>query len=100
MYIGFGSVGSQNPEATANPVLGALERSGQRAVLLKGWGGLARGELPHTVSLSDPVLHTWLLPQMAVNFHCGGAGTASAALRAGRPPSCHYSGISRTGARG
>ncbi|PNY80974.1 glycosyltransferase [Deinococcus koreensis] len=85
VYIGFGSMGSRDPEATADLVLAALERSGQRAVLLSGWGGMARGELPENVFLSGPAPHTWLLPQMAATVHHGGAGTTAAALRAGVP---------------
>lgn len=85
VYIGFGSMGSRDPEATADLVLAALERSGQRAVLLSGWGGLSRSELPGSVFLSGPAPHTWLLPQMAATVHHGGAGTTAAALRAGVP---------------
>jgi sterol 3beta-glucosyltransferase len=85
VYIGFGSMGSRDPEATADLVLGALNRSGQRAVLLSGWGGLARGDLPEHVYMSGPAPHTSLLPLMATTVHHGGAGTTAAALRAGVP---------------
>jgi sterol 3beta-glucosyltransferase len=85
VYIGFGSMGSRDPEATADLVLEALGRSGQRAVLQSGWGGLMRGELPSSVHMSGPAPHTWLLPQMAATVHHGGAGTTAAALRAGVP---------------
>ena len=85
VYIGFGSMGSSDPAATTDLVLEALSRSGQRAVLLQGWGGLTHSELPETVFLSGPAPHTWLLPQMAATVHHGGAGTTAAALRAGVP---------------
>lgn len=85
VYIGFGSMGSRDPEATADLVLEALRHNGQRAVLLQGWGGLTRGELPGSVFLSGPAPHSWLLPQMAATVHHGGAGTTAAVLRAGVP---------------
>ncbi len=85
LYIGFGSMGNRNPEETADLVLSALERTGQRAVLLKGWGGLMSKTLPDNVYLSDAVPHTWLFPRMAAVIHHGGAGTTAAGLRAGVP---------------
>ncbi len=85
LYIGFGSMGNRNPEETADLVLSALERTGQRAVLLKGWGGLMSKTLPGNVYLSDAVPHTWLFPRMAAVIHHGGAGTTAAGLRAGVP---------------
>ena len=85
LYIGFGSMGNRNPEETAELVLSALERTEQRAVLLKGWGGLMSKTLPEHVYLSDAVPHTWLFPRMAAVIHHGGAGTTAAGLRAGVP---------------
>jgi UDP:flavonoid glycosyltransferase YjiC (YdhE family) len=85
LYIGFGSLSSRNPEATAELVLAALASTGRRAVVLSGWGGLKPAELPDTVFMVDSIPHAWLFPQMAAVIHHGGAGTTAAGLRAGAP---------------
>jgi sterol 3beta-glucosyltransferase len=85
IYIGFGSMGSRSPEATANLVLQAVEKAGQRAILLSGWGGLRADNVPDSVYLIDSVPHDWLFPRMAGVVHHGGAGTTAAGLRAGIP---------------
>ncbi len=80
VYVGFGSMGSRNPEATADLVLSALERTHQRAVMQSGWGGLKKDRLPETVFLLESAPHTWLFPRMAAVVHHGGAGTTAAGL--------------------
>lgn len=85
VYIGFGSMGHRNPQATADLVLQALGRTGQRAVMQSGWGGLKKERLPETVFGIDSAPHTWLFPRMAAVVHHGGAGTTAAGLRAGVP---------------
>lgn len=85
VYIGFGSMGSRNPQEAGQIALEALERSGQRGVLAAGWGGLSLSELPKTVHMIASIPHSWLFPQMAAVVHHGGAGTTAAGLRAGVP---------------
>ena len=85
VYIGFGSMGSRNPEETADLVLQAIAQTGQRAILQSGWGGLAPQDLPAHVFIVNSVPHSWLFPQMAAIVHHGGAGTTAASLRAGVP---------------
>ncbi len=85
VYVGFGSMGNRNPEETAALVLRAIKQTGQRAVLLSGWGGLAAGEVAESVFLVDSVPHAWLFPRMAAVVHHGGAGTTGAGLTAGVP---------------
>lgn len=85
VYIGFGSMGSRDPEAVAQVVLKALERAGQRGILASGWGGMNSAELPDTVYRLSSAPHSWLFPQMAAVVHHGGAGTTAAGLRAGVP---------------
>ncbi|MGL4609072.1 MAG: glycosyltransferase [Trueperaceae bacterium] len=85
VYIGFGSMGSRKPEETANLVLAALEKSKQRAILLSGWSGMKRENMPDSVLLVDSVPHSWLFPRVAAVVHHGGAGTTAAGLRAGVP---------------
>jgi sterol 3beta-glucosyltransferase len=85
IYIGFGSMGSRNPEQTADLVLEAIAMTGQRAILQSGWGGLSKTDLPDTVFIVDSISHSWLFPRVAAVVHHGGAGTTSAGLRAGVP---------------
>jgi sterol 3beta-glucosyltransferase len=89
VYIGFGSLADPNPAHTIELVRRALALSGQRGVLLTGWGGEAappagaNGAAP--VHFVADVPHAWLFPQMAALVHHGGAGTTGAGLRAGVP---------------
>lgn len=85
VYIGFGSMRARDPERTARVALEALRRTGQRGVLLTGWGGLRPEEVPEDIFVVDSVPHDWLFPRVAAVVHHGGAGTTAAGLRAGRP---------------
>lgn len=85
VYVGFGSMGSRNPEQTADLVLKAIAIAGQRAILQSGWGGLSKADLPDTVFIVDSIPHSWLFPRVAAVIHHGGAGTTAAGLRAGVP---------------
>lgn len=85
VYIGFGSMRSRDPEATARLAIEALALTGQRGILHRGWGGLEQAAVPDNVLLVDSLPHDWLLPRMAAVVHHGGAGTTAAGLRAGVP---------------
>lgn len=85
VYIGFGSMSGEDAAQFTQLILDALKQTGQRGVLLTGWGGIAQTELPDDVFLLSSVPHDWLFPQMAAIVHHGGAGTTAAALRAGVP---------------
>jgi sterol 3beta-glucosyltransferase len=85
IYIGFGSMSSRNPEGTANLVLSALNETKQRAIMLSGWNGLRKTDLPSSVFMVDSVPFSWLFPKMAAVVHHGGAGTTHYGLRAGVP---------------
>jgi UDP:flavonoid glycosyltransferase YjiC (YdhE family) len=85
VYIGFGSMAGRNPEQLASLVIEALAKSGQRGLLLTGWGGLRAELLPDNVFVLDSAPHSWLFPRMAAVVHHGGAGTTAEGLRAGVP---------------
>lgn len=85
VYIGFGSMAGRNPEQLARIVSEALAKSGQRGLLLTGWGGLRAELMPDTVFMVDSAPHSWLFPRMAAVVHHGGAGTTAEGLRAGVP---------------
>jgi UDP:flavonoid glycosyltransferase YjiC (YdhE family) len=75
----------RNPEKLAKLILDALAKSGQRGLLLTGWGGLRAGLVPDNVFVLDSAPHRWLFPRMAAVVHHGGAGTTAEGLRAGVP---------------
>jgi sterol 3beta-glucosyltransferase len=85
VYVGFGSMPTQDAARTTRLVIEALARAGQRGVLATGWGGLAAADVPASIHLLDEAPHDWLFPQMAAVVHHGGAGTTAAGLRAGVP---------------
>lgn len=85
VYVGFGSMSNRKPQETTELVLEALAISGQRGIILSGWGGLSAADLPDTVLAVDSVPHSWLFPRVAAVVHHGGAGTTAAGLRAGVP---------------
>lgn len=85
IYVGFGSMSSRKPEETADLILSALEQTKQRAVMLSGWRGLQKADLPDSVFMVDSVPFSWLFPRVAAVVHHGGAGTTAYGLRAGVP---------------
>jgi len=85
VYVGFGSMSHEDPERQTRLALRALELTGQRGVLLTGWGGITRLSAPPNVFFVDNVPHAWLFPRMAAVVHHGGAGTTAAGLRSGVP---------------
>lgn len=85
VYIGFGSMGADDPAATARLVLDAIHEAGLRAIVHRGWARLLDGEAPAHVHAVESVPHGWLLPRVAAAVHHGGAGTTAASLRAGLP---------------
>jgi UDP:flavonoid glycosyltransferase YjiC (YdhE family) len=83
--IGFGSMITSEAKKLIEIALAALARTGQRGLLLGGWGGLGQVQLPSSVFPVESVPHSWLFPHMAAIVHHGGAGTTAAALRSGVP---------------
>lgn len=85
VYIGFGSMAGQQPEAMTDMAVAALQQCQQRGILATGWGGLARSDLPDSIYLLDAVPHDWLFTRVAAVVHHGGVGTSAAGFRAGVP---------------
>ncbi|KAM1591599.1 hypothetical protein ACFX12_035616 [Malus domestica] len=86
IYIGFGSLPVQEPQKMTQIIVEALERTGQRGIINKGWGGL--GELAEPkdfIYLLDNCPHDWLFLQCKAVVHHGGAGTTAAGLKAACP---------------
>jgi UDP:flavonoid glycosyltransferase YjiC (YdhE family) len=87
VYIGFGSMVSSNATSFTKTILAAVKKSGQRAVLASGWGGLSGEESTQSeqIFFLRHAPHDWLFPRMSAAVHHGGAGTTAAAVRAGIP---------------
>jgi UDP:flavonoid glycosyltransferase YjiC (YdhE family) len=85
VYIGFGSMSNRNPEQIADLVIQALTLTNQRAILLSGWGGLQRTNMPDSIFMIDSIPHSWLFPRVSAVVHHGGASTTAAGFKAGVP---------------
>ncbi|KAK7295158.1 hypothetical protein RJT34_18063 [Clitoria ternatea] len=90
IYIGFGSLPLQNPDKMTQIIVQALEQTGQRGIINKGWGGLGNlaeqmAKQKRSVYLLDNCPHDWLFPRCTAVVHHGGAGTTAAGLRAKCP---------------
>jgi UDP:flavonoid glycosyltransferase YjiC (YdhE family) len=83
--IGFGSTGLDRPQEQTRMIVEAIQKAGQRAVLLSGWGGLGGVQLPESVHAAGFVPYRWLFPQCAAVVHHAGVGTLAEALLAGLP---------------
>jgi sterol 3beta-glucosyltransferase len=85
IYVGFGSMVDKQIKRVTPIVLQALNRTGQRGILLGGWGGLGQADLPRSVFYIESVPHSWLFPRVSAVVHHGGAGTTATGLRYGKP---------------
>ncbi|XP_051141728.1 sterol 3-beta-glucosyltransferase UGT80A2-like [Andrographis paniculata] len=86
IYIGFGSLPVQEPAKMTQIIVEALEKTKQRGIINKGWGGLGSlAEAKDFVYLLDNCPHDWLFPHCAAVVHHGGAGTTAAGLKAACP---------------
>ncbi|KAL9998548.1 putative sterol 3-beta-glucosyltransferase [Helianthus debilis subsp. tardiflorus] len=86
IYIGFGSLPVQEPEKMTQIIVQALEMTGQRGIINKGWGGLGNlAEPKDFIYALDNIPHDWLFLQCASVVHHGGAGTTAAGLKAACP---------------
>ena len=87
IYIGFGSIVLNDPNALTKIIFTAVKQTGQRVLLSKGWGGVGSDELgiPDGVFVLGNVPHDWLFQRVSCVVHHGGAGTTAAGIAAGRP---------------
>lgn len=86
LYIGFGSIVVDDPDALTRTILDAVEMTGQRALISKGWGGLGADKINRRdVFFVGNCPHDWLFPRVSLVVHHGGAGTTATGLASGRP---------------
>ncbi|KJZ77059.1 hypothetical protein HIM_03380 [Hirsutella minnesotensis 3608] len=85
VYIGFGSIVVDDADRFTKMIFDAVRKSGIRALVSKGWGGLGGGEIPDNVFMLDNTPHDWLFPRVKAAVIHGGAGTTAIALKCGLP---------------
>lgn len=85
VYVGFGSMPSDDAQALTRDVVAALDLAGQRGIIATGWSGLSGDDLPPQHFALESAPHSWLLPRCSAVVHHGGAGTTHEGLRWGRP---------------
>lgn len=87
VYFGFGSIFGRDPKRVTQIILEAVRRTGVRAILARGWGGLEPGDSAQSESVMfiEAAPHSWLFPQVNAVVHHGGCGTTHAGLLAGKP---------------
>jgi len=86
VYVGFGSMVAARAAELGRQAVAAVRAVGSRVLVAGGWAELDRhlaGDEDVLVAPSLP--HAAVLPRVAAVVHHGGAGTTTAAARAGRP---------------
>ena len=86
VYIGFGSMIAPRAAELVAQTVAAVRSVGRRAVIAGGWAALDRHiREADDVLIIDSVPHALIFPRVAAAIHHGGAGTTTAAARAGAP---------------
>jgi vancomycin aglycone glucosyltransferase len=86
VYIGFGSMVAPCVPELVSQAVAAVRAVGRRAVIAGGWAALeAHIQASDDVLTVDNVPHSQIFPKVAAAIHHGGAGTTTAAARAGVP---------------
>ncbi|GHJ85208.1 hypothetical protein NliqN6_1610 [Naganishia liquefaciens] len=83
IYVGFGSIVVDDPDAFTRLLFEAIKQSGVRALLSAGWSKMGNVELPENIFLLGDIPHDWLFAEKRVAAVCnhGGAGTTAIALK-------------------
>ncbi|KAF2125711.1 glycosyltransferase family 1 protein [Dothidotthia symphoricarpi CBS 119687] len=86
VYIGFGSIVVDDPDAFTKLIFEAVELAGVRALVSKGWGGFgSNADCPDNIFMLDNIPHDWLFPRCSAVIHHGGAGTTAIGLKCAKP---------------
>jgi vancomycin aglycone glucosyltransferase len=86
IYIGFGSMIAPRAAELVAQAVAAVRAIGRRAIIAGGWAALeAHIKEADDVITVDNVPHSLIFPKVAAAVHHGGAGTTTAAARAGVP---------------
>jgi UDP:flavonoid glycosyltransferase YjiC (YdhE family) len=84
VYIGFGSIVIDDPQRISTILLDAIQATGIRAIISRGWSKLDGPPLANIFYLGD-CPHEWLFQNVVAVVHHGGAGTTACGLLNGRP---------------
>ncbi len=83
VYFGFGSI--RAPKDLSRVMIGSARALGRRAIVLRGWADLSLVDgAPDCLSIGEANFQV-LFGRVAAVVHHGGAGTTTAATRAGAP---------------
>ncbi|TLD17038.1 uncharacterized protein PgNI_00355 [Pyricularia grisea] len=87
VYIGFGSIVVDDPNALTKMIFEAVTKTGVRALVSKGWGGIGADSIgiPDGVFMLGNCPHDWLFQHVSCVVHHGGAGTTAAGIKLGKP---------------
>lgn len=85
VYLGFGSMPMETLKAAGRAAVEAIRHHGRRVILSRGWAGLDLYEVGDDACVIGEVNQQALFPRVAAVIHHGGAGTTTAAARAGTP---------------
>lgn len=87
VYIGFGSIVVENPNALTDKIFEAIRIAGVRAIVSQGWGGLGEStsSIPSNIFMLGNCPHDWLFERVSCVVHHGGAGTTAAGIAASKP---------------
>lgn len=86
VYIGFGSIVVDDPDAFTEMIFEAVKMVGCRALVSKGWGGFgSNADCPDNIFMLENTPHDWLFPRCAAVIHHGGAGTTAIGLKTAKP---------------
>lgn len=87
IYIGFGSIVVDDPDALTQNIFEAIRIANVRAIVSQGWGDLGGSMriIPPNVFMIGNCPHDWLFERVSCVVHHGGAGTTAAGIAAGKP---------------
>ncbi|MER6355966.1 glycosyltransferase, partial [Streptomyces sp. NPDC001634] len=85
VYVGFGSMPMRTSTDVAQVAIEAVRAQGCRAVVARGWAGLAPIDDRDDCFVVGEVNQQALFGRVAAVVHHGGAGTTTTATRAGAP---------------
>ncbi len=85
VYVGFGSMPVRAAKDTARVAIGAIRAQARRAIVARGWADLGLVDDQEDCFAVGEVNQQALFGRVAAVVHHGGAGTTTAASRAGAP---------------
>jgi sterol 3beta-glucosyltransferase len=87
VFVGFASMGDPTKaKETTQLVIEALEKVGERGIIVSGWSGLGSDmALPESVCVVKSIPYAWLMSRVKVVVHHAGAGSTGYGLSSGVP---------------